>query len=149
MQREVVEVPAADLPSLPQIQVQWTGWPLDQVPTAESLLESNPWVHGLTPEELDRYRKFYAGEQWDPAVRARRMVLRRPTLVVNWLPAIVALIVARSSVEGRSIHTDSVSALELIVTRWNMDAQKAYNYMASAAVEMACAAASPMVAAHA
>lgn len=101
--------------------------------TLASVIRADLELENLAEEQIAAYLKFYNGEQWDADVMARRMADRRPTLTVNWLPAIVSRILTTQPEMAQ--NEQFVRAVCVAVTRRNMDAQKIYNYAVSSAAE--------------
>jgi hypothetical protein len=118
-------------------QIAWQGTSLTDPPPARQLLvETRASRERLTPEQIARYGRFYNGqEQWDQAVEARRKSAVRPTLTVNLLPGLVARMAHDSAAKGQPLSEQERADLVIAVTMLNMDAQKLYNYLASAAAE--------------
>jgi len=113
--------------------VQWWGTRIAEVAPATAILEAYRDVH-FTPDEFAKAVEFYEGRQWPQDVlefRAQRPP--RPTLVVNRLPDLVAVALAKSDGD---LNPQSRTRLIVILTRQNQDAQMAYNYVVSAFVEM-------------
>lgn len=125
---------ASRLNTVPSIALKWYGTPLDEVPPAEAWLAS-----------AGRYSfadecwalPFFSGEQWERHTLKEREDAGRPTLVLNRLPGIVAIAVAKSRLSGwNDLHrAGELQDLYVAVTVPNADAQRLYNYTGSALAE--------------
>jgi hypothetical protein len=121
----------------PQItipEVQWIGDGVATISPAWSILEDFGHREVIAESQKAEARRFYGGHQWDEHIAHERKKSHRPCLIVNRLPSLVA---ASLAVTRRPLSDDEIDRLCIIITLRNMDAQRFYNYMASAAVEMA------------
>lgn len=111
--------------------VAWWGTALESVAPAMAILNAADIeaVYGRT-DETAALLDFYEGHQWPALIRYQRVT--RPCLVVNRLPEIVALAIARCPTP---LSAEDLRALKIAVTRENKDAQMLYNYTLSAFAE--------------
>ena len=121
-------------PALPSTPLHWFGDPLDSSPPASAIIEADSEsaaaLHETEVAELDA---FYSGDQWRRELVAIRMNQNRPCLVLNKLPRLVAMAITANQ---ELISTNHIRLLRRIITMRNMDAQRAYNIMASNAAEI-------------
>jgi hypothetical protein len=102
--------------------------------------QSNPAESGIAIAHQEAqaqweadYLAFYAGEQWDPAVRAERLAMGRPCLVFNKIPGLVH---ARICKEGAADSYFLRKRLIPEVVRDNRDHQVLYNFTRTAQAEI-------------
>lgn len=114
----------------------WNGDPLDHNWTVRQYT-------GLIPQ-FDWYGdhvrplfNFFDGEQWDQEVQKMRMRQSRPTLVINKIPLIIGRCVQNSQSQGEDFDWQDYRKAKIAAVRRNADAQRMFNYMASAQVEVA------------
>lgn len=119
-------------PALPELN--WAGTPLYNVPSWDSLISA---VSHLHREDAQKYLSFYRGHQWYPEILEHRTKAGRPSLVINMLPLIVAASIANAKSGMPSLDSTDKERLIVAVTYLNMDAQRFYNYLASALLELA------------
>lgn len=120
-------------PALPELQ--WAGTPLYNVPSWDSLISAVSHLHSR--ENVQNYLSFYMGHQWDPEILEQRTKAGRPSLVINMLPLIVASSIANAKSGMPFLDSTDKERLIVAVTYLNMDAQRFYNYLASALLELA------------
>lgn len=115
---------------------EWHGDPLDHNWTVRQYT-------GLIPQ-FDWYGdhvrplfNFFDGEQWDQEVQKMRMRQSRPTLVINKIPLIIGRCVQNSQSQGEDFDWQDYRKAKIAAVRRNADAQRMFNYMASAQVEVA------------
>lgn len=114
-------------------QAAWWGQKIAEIPTASAILESG--IYTFRVDELFAAEKFYGGDQWPKEILALREG-RRPALVINRLPALVAAAIDRQRREGLPELLDHQRRRLIALITWqNIDAQRLYNYTASAFVE--------------
>jgi hypothetical protein len=118
----------AEFPLVPAVAagIAWHGDDLIHSPSGAAILASIPDGWEPTADLLN----FYNGDQWAPEVLERRQ--GRPCLVVNMLPRLYAL-----AWDAGAGHPEDDERLKCWITYRNMEAQRLYNYMVSAAAEVA------------
>jgi hypothetical protein len=114
-------------------KVKWYGDPMDNMPTAASILASLPI---LPPRhKIDEILDFYHGQQWNTELRRHRG--DRPTLTMNMLPLLVAGALDSQRKAGLpELCDEDLEKLIVILASRNVDAQKMYNYMVSQVAEI-------------
>lgn len=124
--------------------IKWPGDPVESMPPARALLAADQQI--FTAQEENQALFFHDGDQWDQEIKSRREMHRRPTLTINRIPLLVAASIAAdpesylSCGPGRmlsQVQQATITRLKIIITRRNMDAQKVYNFLCSAAAELA------------
>ena len=115
---------------VPAIVPIWTG-------DTEESIKATPLIHCFTPHTGPsdaECLRFYRGDQWDKNIMQQRRSQARPCLVINKLPHLVAVSIRKSS---GNVDSETLIAITCAITRRNMDAQRLYNFTASAAAEQA------------
>jgi hypothetical protein len=133
-QQETKPEVSSPAPLLPLGAPEWRGANYHGV-TVDALIQSefpNPrdWPSW---GERAAAQKFYDGEQWDPEILKRRTEQGRPTLVLNQLSSLVALLVSND--DRRWLYPERMTLVVTAVVRQNRDAQVLHNYLASTAAE--------------
>jgi hypothetical protein len=121
--------------------IQWLGDQVGTVITVRSIIDSDD--RPVSEEERKEALAFYNGEQWDSAIEKARLEKQRPTLVLNRLPELLAAALANDPMYNRILPGQCLSTAEreeielakVLLVRRNRDAQKMYNYEASARAE--------------
>lgn len=114
-----------------------SAWPGDkEIAPARAIIASDrqPYSHERYVESL----KFYTGDtQWDERIRRERQRNSRPCLIVNRLPGMFAVAIAKESAVSEVPLSDEENhrLIAAIVDR-NRDAQTVFNYIVSSAVEL-------------
>jgi hypothetical protein len=124
--------------SIPIEQETSLYWPGDEIRsnvTVAALIAAEKNWPTMTPEETLAADKFFSGEQWDEQLRDRRMDEGRPCLVINRLPGLAACAIQASNDAGQPITELDKAILRIVLVRRNGDAQRFYNFMASAIAE--------------
>ncbi len=117
------------LPEIDAGVASWHGDTTEFMQPAEVVIASDPGHsvdHAyLTDEYCDL---FYAGQQWDEFILRDRRKSGRPTLVLNRLPMLADVAIARRDPNRPSLTPKQLRALCRAITRRNRDAQMLYNY---------------------
>ena len=125
------EVEKPPVVTTPKSDVEWTGDSLSSDIDVLDILASHRGEIPTSGPDFEDAMAFYAGDQWPKEIQRKRQQMARPALVVNRIPELVSR--AYNASNGKYLaYRDQL--IYVLVLR-NRDAQRMYNYMASAKVE--------------